>query len=121
CYDSSSTVSRCSSIFLRRPPPRSTLFPYTTLFRSLPRPDPVDAVSQLKLMIAKLPANSDASDALRSYSLSWMIHLVGDLHQPLHAIARYSAALPDKGGDRGGNEVQVVAANGEKLPLHFYW
>ncbi|MDU3133794.1 MAG: S1/P1 nuclease, partial [Bradyrhizobium sp.] len=87
----------------------------------LPRPDPVDAVSQLKLMIAKLPANSDASDALRSYSLSWMIHLVGDLHQPLHAIARYSAALPDKGGDRGGNEVQVVAANGEKLPLHFYW
>src|SRR5438552_13891582 len=22
-----------------RPPPRSTLFPYTTLFRSLPRPD----------------------------------------------------------------------------------
>src|SRR5207237_3127832 len=85
CYDSSSTVSRCSSIFLRRPPPRSTLFPYTTLFRSLPRPDPVDAVSQLKLMIAKLPANSDASDALRSYSLSWMIHLVGDLHQPLRS------------------------------------
>ncbi|BAM90752.1 phospholipase C/P1 nuclease [Bradyrhizobium oligotrophicum S58] len=87
----------------------------------LPRPDSVDAVSQLKLMIAKLPANSDASETLRSYSLSWMIHLVGDLHQPLHAIARYSAALPDKGGDRGGNEEQVVAANGETLALHAYW
>src|SRR4051812_39800330 len=87
----------------------------------LPRPDAVDAVSQLKLMIAKLPANTDASEPLRSYSLSWMIHLVGDLHQPLHAIARYSAALPDKGGDRGGNEVQVVAANGATLALHAYW
>ncbi|CCD94000.1 conserved exported hypothetical protein [Bradyrhizobium sp. ORS 375] len=87
----------------------------------LPRPDAVDAVSQLKLMIAKLPANTDASEALRSYSLSWTIHLVGDLHQPLHAVARYSAALPDKGGDRGGNELQVVAANGETQNLHAYW
>ncbi|MGJ4950758.1 S1/P1 nuclease [Bradyrhizobium sp. HKCCYLS20291] len=87
----------------------------------LPRPDPVDAVSQLKLMIAKLPASTDASEPLRSYSLSWAIHLVGDLHQPLHAIARYSAALPDKGGDRGGNELQVVAANGETQNLHAYW
>ncbi|MGJ5204583.1 S1/P1 nuclease [Bradyrhizobium sp. HKCCYLR20261] len=87
----------------------------------LPRPDPVDAVSQLKLMIAKLPASTDASEPLRSYSLSWTIHLVGDLHQPLHAVARYSAALPDKGGDRGGNELQVVAANGETQNLHAYW
>src|SRR5207247_10479560 len=33
--------STCSSFFflLLRRPPRSTLFPYTTLFRSMPRPD----------------------------------------------------------------------------------
>lgn len=87
----------------------------------LPSPDPVDAVSQLKLMIAKLPASADASDQLRSYSLSWMIHLVGDLHQPLHAVARYSASMPDKGGDRGGNEEKVIPATGETLALHAYW
>jgi hypothetical protein len=26
---------------------------------------------------------------------------VGDIHQPLHAVARFSKALPE--GDRGGN------------------
>jgi hypothetical protein len=87
----------------------------------LPRPDSVDAVSQIKLMIAKLPASTDVSDLLRSYDLSWMIHLVGDLHQPLHAIARYSVSMPDKGGDQGGNEEKVIAATGEELALHAYW
>src|SRR3712207_8089694 len=32
---------------MRRRPPRSTLFPYTTLFRSLPRAVPSDAVVAL--------------------------------------------------------------------------
>src|SRR5439155_22601416 len=33
---SSPIVLRCFFFLLIRPPPRSTLFPYTTLFRSLP-------------------------------------------------------------------------------------
>jgi hypothetical protein len=87
----------------------------------LPAPDPVDAVTQLKLMIATLPASSNASESLRSYDLSWMIHLVGDLHQPLHAIDRYSSSISNPGGDRGGNEEKVIPANGETLALHAYW
>ena len=87
----------------------------------LPAPDTVDAVTQLKLMIDKLPASSNASDSLRSYDLTWMIHLTGDLHQPLHAIARYSSSISGSGGDRGGNLETVIPAGGETLPLHSYW
>jgi hypothetical protein len=88
---------------------------------TLPMPDPVDAVTQLKLMIAKLPGLSGASDDLRSYDLVWVLHLVGDLHQPLHAVGRYTAEISGPGGDRGGNLEMVTPATGETLPLHFYW
>lgn len=87
----------------------------------LPPPAPVDAVSQLKLMIAALSAASGASDDLRSYDLVWMLHLVGDLHQPLHAVARFTAQIPEPNGDRGGNEERVVPATGETIALHAYW
>jgi S1/P1 nuclease len=72
-------------------------------------------------MIAKVPASSDALDMLRSYDLTWIIHLVGDLHQPLHAIDRYSAPISSAGGDRGGNLEMVIPASGETLALHAYW
>ena len=98
---------------------RDTL--YSADSTPLPAPDPVDAVTQLKLMIAKVPASSDALDMLRSYDLTWIIHLVGDLHQPLHAIDRYSAPISSAGGDRGGNLEMVMPASGETLALHAYW
>src|SRR3569832_1551573 len=71
-------------------------------------PTKVDAVTQLKLMIAAIPSSSHASEALRSYDLTWTLHLVGDLHQPLHAIDRYTAQISDKDGDSGGNEEMVI-------------
>jgi hypothetical protein len=85
----------------------------------LATPDPVDAVTQLNLMIAALPASSGASDDVRSYDLVWMLHLIGDLHQPLHAVQRHTAQIP--AGDRGGNSERVIPATGETLPLHSYW
>ncbi len=39
-----------------------------------------------------------ASRRRRNEALKWIVHLVGDIHQPLHASNR---------GDRGGNRVQV--------------
>ena len=85
----------------------------------LPTTDPVDAVTQVKLMIAALPASSGASDDIRSYDLVWLLHLVGDLHQPLHAVARATQAIPE--GDRGGNSEMVIPATGETIALHAYW
>jgi S1/P1 Nuclease len=53
-------------------------------------------------------ALSDASltDETKSYDLVWLLHLVGDVHQPLHCVARFDHDLPQ--GDEGGNKVQVA-------------
>jgi hypothetical protein len=58
----------------------------------------------------------------KAMHLSWIFHQVGDIHQPLHAVARFSKALP--GGDRGGNEVHVPnprARSNRISNLHAYW
>ena len=55
------------------------------------------------------PQSVDKSDELMA--LRMVIHLVGDLHQPLHV---------GNGKDRGGNEV-MVRFFGEEMNLHYVW
>lgn len=53
-------------------------------------------------------------------NLSWVFHLVGDIHQPLHTVALFDARFTR--GDSGGNgmcirpRVSVASSN-----LHTYW
>jgi hypothetical protein len=57
-----------------------------------------------------------------SLHLSWIFHQEGDIHQPLHAVARFSKALPE--GDRGGNGVTFPNPRGRGERgnnLHAYW
>ena len=91
--------------------------------------DPVNAVTQIVLFTAALPASSGATDDVRSYDLVWLLHLVGDVHQPLHSTAVFARPFSLKHqlgkdadtGDRGGNEIQVNPASGEVMNLHAYW
>jgi hypothetical protein len=64
-------------------------------------------------------ARTSAED--RALHLSWVFHQGQDIHQPLHAVARFSKALPE--GDRGGNEVWLPSAEpgGRSVSLHAYW
>src|SRR5438876_8960645 len=55
------------------------------------------ASAQLARQIEIL-GNERARPGQRNEALKWVVHLVGDLHQPLHAANR---------SDRGGNRVQV--------------
>ncbi len=55
---------------------------------------------QLKRLIAVM-SDPRAPRRARNEALKWVVHLVGDLHQPLHAADN---------GDRGGNLVQVALA-----------
>lgn len=59
-------------------------------------------------------------DAERADALRFLIHLVGDIHQPLHATARESEAHPK--GDRGGNDFAILP-DGERgaRNLHSLW
>lgn len=54
---------------------------------------------------------SNASDAKRLVALKYLIHLVGDVHQPLHS------GYPD---DKGGNKYQV-RFSGRGTNLHALW
>ncbi len=59
---------------------------------------------------------SNIPDPTKSYDLVWLIHLVGDVHQPLHCVTRVSTANPK--GDEGGN---LVVINGPSKELHAFW
>jgi hypothetical protein len=63
-------------------------------------------------------ASQAASDDLKSYDLVWILHLVGDVHQPLHATSRFTHDLPD--GDRGGNSVKLCESPCRN-ELHAFW
>ncbi|MET0624822.1 MAG: S1/P1 nuclease [Pyrinomonadaceae bacterium] len=53
-------------------------------------------------------------------TLGFLYHLVGDVHQPLHAATRYSAANPN--GDAGGNGFRIqLPPDGRNSNLHFFW
>jgi hypothetical protein len=82
-------------------------------------PDPVNAVTQIKKLTAGLSPSSGLPDNVRSYDLVWLIHLVGDAHQPLHATSRFSHRHTH--GDEGGNKDSVIPATGETIALHAYW
>jgi hypothetical protein len=60
-----------------------------------------------------------ASDAEKAVALCWILHLAGDMHQPLHTVALFSAAYFPT-GDRGGNNIEVVWGN-ETRNLHAVW
>ncbi|MGC1460336.1 MAG: S1/P1 nuclease [Steroidobacteraceae bacterium] len=66
----------------------------------------------------KVLADPASPDLLKSYDLSWVLHLVGDIHQPLHAVSRFTRELP--AGDLGGNRVLLCAPPCRK-ELHFFW
>jgi len=83
----------------------------------LKNPVPPNAQTQIAKFRATLAAAS-AKDGLKSYDLVWLEHLVGDVHQPLHATSRFDAAQPN--GDRGGNDVALCAAPCRD-ELHAFW
>jgi len=67
---------------------------------------------------AKIFADTTAKPAERAVAICWVMHLIGDVHQPLHAISMFSQQFPD--GDRGGNQI-IVRENDLVLRVHAYW
>ena len=72
--------------------------------------------TQLPMLVDAL--NSNAVDSLKAYDLAWVANLVGELHQPLNCLSRYSSAHPQ--GDGNGRLVKLreAASAGN---LHVYW
>lgn len=69
---------------------------------------------------ARIAADPGAAAADRAVALCWLFHLVGDLHQPLHAVTLFRDDFPD--GDRFGTRFWIVPPNGgETVSLHYFW
>jgi len=63
--------------------------------------------------------DSSASDADKAIALCWILHLTGDLHQPLHNVALFNDAY-FRSGDRGGNDIEVIWGDSTRN-LHAVW
>lgn len=75
----------------------------------------IERLSQLLDARAPEGIRSTGQNEQISIALSWLIHLVADIHQPLH-VGRH--------GDEGGNRVEIENPFNPRLPfsnLHTYW
>jgi hypothetical protein len=73
-------------------------------------PDEGDVIVTLKRVIEELKAKQ-FTDEDEAFALKMLVHLVGDIHQPLHV---------GNGTDKGGNDVDVKYFNSNRN-LHSVW
>ncbi len=57
----------------------------------------------------------------RAKMLSYLLHLVGDIHQPMHCETLFDDKFLPPEGDRGGNNAWVKAPGGHAIKLHAFW
>jgi hypothetical protein len=82
-----------------------------------PRSDEPNIVRQLDAALKMINKGTQEEQAVY---LCWLLHLGGDIHQPLHVTALFSEQFPE--GDRGGNLAYVVLREGaNKAKLHAMW
>jgi len=91
----------------------------TALPAGVPEPDNIVKALEDNVNILKTSTDKNA----QAQALRFIIHFVGDIHQPLHCAARISSELPE--GDRGGNlvSIKIRGKNGEVkvTNLHSFW
>jgi hypothetical protein len=78
-----------------------------------------EALQALGLDLRTL-ADRTAPAGERARSLCWAVHVLGDIHQPLHTATLYSAAFPN--GDPGGGGARMRdPLGGGIISLHWLW
>ena len=64
-------------------------------------------------------ANPYANRFERARALAFIVHIVADLHQPLHTVSRFSVHYPE--GDKGGNLFSLTPSDNSANNLHRLW
>jgi S1/P1 Nuclease len=99
---------------------RQELAPQITvnLRRDVPndQDDPKMNVIQAIKNSSRIVSDSTAPAELRSVHLCWLLHLVGDAHQPLHSTALFTRERFPQ-GDHGGNYLNIE----HDYTLHGFW
>jgi len=81
-------------------PPKTCLFPGVRGWEGKQFINVLDAVKNTTSLLEKW-VDKDASDKVASEALKFLVHFVGDVHQPLHLTGRV----------RGGNDARVKFGN----------
>jgi hypothetical protein len=81
--------------------------------------EPENVLSRINWAINTLRKGT-GSNKTDAETLGFLFHLVGDVHQPLHASTRYTAANPN--GDQGGNFFKIKMPPDTHISnLHAFW
>ena len=70
----------------------------------------------------KILEDSSSADADKAIALAWLMHVGGDIHNPLHNASRVTE--PEPKGDLGGNLFLLSpenAAPADRMNLHYFW
>jgi hypothetical protein len=82
-------------------------------------PEPFNVLDRINWSINTLRQGT-GRDKRDAEVLGFLYHVVGDVHQPLHAATRYSVRNPD--GDSGGNRFLIkLPPDGRDGNLQFIW
>ena len=97
-------------------------FPFSVDSTPLPDlPKPENVIRALGRYVGVLKTSTDDNE--RAQALRFVIHYVGDIHQPLHCSARVDRKFPQ--GDEGGNLffVKITGRDGNpvSVKLHSFW
>lgn len=67
----------------------------------------------------KVLSNKYAANKKKLLYLKLLVHCVGDVHQPLHSVSRYTWKTPN--GDYGGNSYMIFNPYHRRVSLHHFW
>ncbi len=65
-------------------------------------------------------SNAESSPTERALALCWLMHVVGDLHQPMHVSDLYSKQFPT-GNNAGSMGYVMDPVTKSPIPLHILW
>jgi hypothetical protein len=90
----------------------------------LPKPEGEEGGKAVEKLyeFEKVLRNASVSAADKAIALAWILHLGGDIHQPLHTSARITELEPK--GDQGGNLFHLTpqgTPRERQVNLHWFW
>jgi hypothetical protein len=92
-------------------------YPYRPPSTATAKPEGDNIVDELEKNRLLVKTGADAG--ARAIALCWVMHLTGDVHQPLHVTQLINEVFPK--GDRGGTAFFIRVEEGGTLSLHQLW
>jgi len=83
---------------------------------------PPDTDNLEKAWVYNVSLLKSGDEPAKEKAVTWIFHLAGDSHQPLHATALYTTLYQKPGGDQGGNLFFIKATEDRAtINLHSFW